>query len=72
MLHIEEGSLEAIHKNKIEDLYEYISGFTEEERIRKLDMAPDRADVILPATEMFLEILATEFSVRSISSLPNP
>ncbi len=57
MLHIEEGSLEAIHKNKIEDLYEYISGFTQEERIRKLDMAPDRADVILPAIEMFLEIL---------------
>lgn len=57
MLHIEEGSLEAIHKDKIKDLYEYISGFTQEERILKLDMAPDRADVILPAIEMFLEIL---------------
>jgi len=57
MLHIEEGSLEAIHKEKIEELYQYIKSYTEEERIIKLDMAPDRADVIIPATEIFLEIL---------------
>jgi len=34
----------------------YLSQFTLEERMEKLGLRPDRADVIIPASEIFLHI----------------
>ena len=36
---------------------DYIAKFTEEERIHKLKMNPDRADVIVPATDIYLSAM---------------
>lgn len=37
--------------------YEYIKSFTYEERITELDMNPDRADVVIPATRIYLSAM---------------
>lgn len=37
--------------------YKYLNSFTLDERIEKLGLRPDRADVIIPAAEIFLFIL---------------
>ncbi|MFO7925000.1 MAG: Ppx/GppA family phosphatase [Bacteroidales bacterium] len=42
---------------KLKDIYNYIGSFTVEERIKDLGFNPDRADVIIPATELFLRIM---------------
>lgn len=42
---------------KIEAVREYLSGFTLHERIHKLQLNPDRADVILPASEIYLHAM---------------
>jgi len=42
---------------KLKDLYRFISRFEVEERIRLLGLHPDRADVIVPATEIFLQVM---------------
>ncbi len=42
---------------KLKDIYDFIDSFTIEERIKKLGFNPDRADVILPATGLFLKIM---------------
>ncbi len=42
--------------DNIEYAYQYLSKFTLEERIEKLGLRPDRADVIIPAAEIFLHI----------------
>ncbi len=39
---------------KIEAVREYLAGFTLEERINKLQLNPDRADVILPASDIYM------------------
>ena len=41
----------------LRDIYEFINSFTIEERIRDLGFNPDRADVIIPATGLFLRIM---------------
>jgi exopolyphosphatase/guanosine-5'-triphosphate,3'-diphosphate pyrophosphatase len=46
-----------ITRAEIQAYYEYISSFTYVERIVRLKMKPDRADVILPATEIFSKIM---------------
>lgn len=46
-----------ITRSEIEAYFEYISQFSYVERITKLKMKPDRADVILPATEIFSKIM---------------
>jgi exopolyphosphatase/guanosine-5'-triphosphate,3'-diphosphate pyrophosphatase len=35
----------------------YLDSFTETERINKLKMNPDRADVIVPASEIYLSVM---------------
>ncbi|CAN5628624.1 Ppx/GppA family phosphatase [soil metagenome] len=44
---------------KIREIYEYMKLFTVEERITKLGLNPDRADVIMPAAKIFLNVLKT-------------
>lgn len=47
----------ALSRNDIKNLYNYISGFTYDERISILGLNPDRADVIVPAAKIFLTIM---------------
>lgn len=44
---------------KLEQAYSYLKDFTVEERISKLGLRPDRADVIVPAAEIFIYIMNT-------------
>jgi exopolyphosphatase/guanosine-5'-triphosphate,3'-diphosphate pyrophosphatase len=43
--------------DKLKDAYYYLKEFTLQERMEKLGLRPDRADVIVPAAEIFLYIL---------------
>jgi len=43
--------------NKIKEIYQYLGKFSWEDRIRKLGLRPDRADVILPAARIYLKIM---------------
>jgi len=45
--------------DKIKDIYDYLKQFTLEERILQLGLNPDRADVIMPATKIFLTVMKT-------------
>jgi exopolyphosphatase / guanosine-5'-triphosphate,3'-diphosphate pyrophosphatase len=49
----------------LEQLIEYLSGMSVEDRIEKLEMNPDRADVILPAM-IVLQMIAREASLEEI------
>jgi exopolyphosphatase/guanosine-5'-triphosphate,3'-diphosphate pyrophosphatase len=42
---------------KIEKIYDYLKSFSFDERVRILNLHMDRADVILPATNIFLKIM---------------
>ena len=46
-----------ISQEKIREIYEYLQTFTYEERITKLELNPDRADVIIPAARIFITVL---------------
>lgn len=41
----------------IKDIYQYLSTFTLDQRIKVLGLKPDRADVILPAAEIYLSVM---------------
>lgn len=47
----------SISLNKIKQIQEYVAGFTLEERINKLQLNPDRADVIIPATDIYTSVM---------------
>lgn len=47
----------SISKGQISAIYKSITSVELEDRISEFDMNPDRADVIIPATELFLSIL---------------
>jgi len=51
------GKREPLYKAEIQLHYNYISEFTIEDRIKLLDLKPDRADVIIPAASIFLFVL---------------
>ena len=55
--------------SELQDLIEELSGMSVKERIRKLNLKPDRADVILPAA-VVLQLIATEARVKEIQ-IPN-
>ena len=44
------------YKN-IKDIYQYLTTFTLNQRIKILGLKPDRADVILPAAEIYLSVM---------------
>ncbi len=48
---------EPLHYNEILQHYKNISRFSYNDRIELLDLKPDRADVILPASEVFMFIM---------------
>lgn len=49
--------LEPITIQEIDDTYEYLKSFTVQQRIDELRLKPDRADVIIPASEIYLRIM---------------
>jgi len=51
------GKKEPLTKQEIQLHYNYISQFSIEDRIKLLDLKPDRADVIIPAARIFLYVL---------------
>jgi exopolyphosphatase / guanosine-5'-triphosphate,3'-diphosphate pyrophosphatase len=50
---------------KLKEANNYLSGFSVEDRINKLGMRPDRADVIIPAMKIYLTIME-HASINSI------
>jgi exopolyphosphatase / guanosine-5'-triphosphate,3'-diphosphate pyrophosphatase len=42
---------------QVKTIYTFLSSFSIEERIKELGFNPDRADVIIPATELFLKLM---------------
>ena len=46
-----------ISLEKLREIYEYLQTFTYDERITKLGLNPDRADVIIPAARIFITAL---------------
>lgn len=49
--------LEPIMLKEIEDTYNYLKNFSLQERVDKLRLKPDRADVIIPASEIYIRIM---------------
>ncbi len=45
--------------DKLKDQYDMLSSYTYSERIERLGLKPDRADVIVPAAKIFLTIMKT-------------
>ncbi len=48
---------EPISTKKLNDLHTYLSSFTLDQRVNELGLRPDRADVIIPACEIFTNLL---------------
>ncbi|AYB32845.1 phosphatase [Chryseolinea soli] len=46
-----------ISRQKVKDIRDMIEGFSLEERIYKLQMNPDRADVIIPASRIYIQVM---------------
>lgn len=42
---------------RIKSIYEYVKSYSYDERVKKLNLKPDRADVIIPALEIYLSIM---------------
>lgn len=59
---------ETITPNEIKQMHDYIEGFSFDERILKLRFRPDRADVIIPAAEIYYNFM--EFSGISEMIVP--
>lgn len=47
----------ALSISKLEEIQSYLASFSYEERINILQLNPDRADVILPASEIYLSVM---------------
>ncbi|MGB5930438.1 MAG: phosphatase [Cyclobacteriaceae bacterium] len=43
--------------DKLEEVQQYIGQFSQHDRINKLELNPDRADVILPASDIYLSVM---------------
>jgi len=48
---------EPLEYKKLKNLYKYLDSFTYEDRIKFVELNVDRADVIMPAAEIFLKIM---------------
>jgi exopolyphosphatase/guanosine-5'-triphosphate,3'-diphosphate pyrophosphatase len=54
-----------LSKDGLDKIHEYLNQFSYDDRIKKLGLKPDRADVIIPAAEIFQYVLKTT-SVKKI------
>jgi exopolyphosphatase / guanosine-5'-triphosphate,3'-diphosphate pyrophosphatase len=43
--------------DRLKGIYEMLCSYTYQERIERLDLKPDRADVIIPAAKIFLSVM---------------
>jgi exopolyphosphatase/guanosine-5'-triphosphate,3'-diphosphate pyrophosphatase len=43
--------------DRLKGIYEMLSSYTVQERIERLDLKPDRADVIVHAAKIFLSVM---------------
>lgn len=48
-----------LHYDDVLSIYNHLMAFTYEERVKLLGLNPDRADVIIPACEIFLTVMKT-------------
>jgi exopolyphosphatase/guanosine-5'-triphosphate,3'-diphosphate pyrophosphatase len=48
---------EPLYQKEVKNLYEFLNSFSVEDRIKLLSLNPDRADVIIPATKIFLKVM---------------
>lgn len=55
-----------IQIKKIKEIQEYLESFSYEERINKLNLNPDRADVIIPASKIYLAAMTAAKSKKMI------
>lgn len=55
-----------IQIDKIKEIQEYLESFSYEERINKLNLNPDRADVIIPASKIYLAAMTAANSKKMI------
>jgi exopolyphosphatase/guanosine-5'-triphosphate,3'-diphosphate pyrophosphatase len=46
-----------LYYNEFKELYKFLQYYTVDERIRVLGMNPDRADVIIPASKIYLKVM---------------
>lgn len=53
----EEKSGTTLTYKTIDSMYQFLTSFSIDERIKTLGLNPDRADVIIPAAELFLKIM---------------
>lgn len=53
------GKKETKHMSyeKLKNIYDMLCSYTYQERIERLDLKPDRADVIIPAAKIFLSVM---------------
>ena len=51
---------------EIRNIIDYISKFSYEDRIKKLQLKPDRADVIIPAGQIYLHFMKSAFAQEMI------
>ncbi|MCH7411948.1 phosphatase [Belliella sp. R4-6] len=52
--------------DKIKEIQEYLASFSYEDRINKLNLNPDRADVIIPASKIYLAAMTAAASKKMI------
>ncbi|SIT01123.1 Ppx/GppA phosphatase family protein [Belliella pelovolcani] len=55
-----------ISPEKIKEIKEYLESFSYEDRINKLNLNPDRADVIIPASKIYLAAMTAAASKKMI------
>ncbi|WP_106566048.1 Ppx/GppA phosphatase family protein [Cecembia rubra] len=55
-----------IQIDKIKEIQKFLESFTYEERINKLNLNPDRADVIIPASKIYLAAMTAANSKKMI------
>ncbi|MBS9525046.1 phosphatase [Litoribacter ruber] len=55
-----------LHIEKIQEIQHYLEGFTFEERVNVLNLNNDRADVIIPASKIYLHAMKAAKSKRMI------
>ncbi|MCH7396869.1 phosphatase [Belliella sp. DSM 107340] len=52
--------------DKIKEIQEYLASFSYEDRVNKLNLNPDRADVIIPASKIYLAAMTAAASKKMI------